>query len=115
MIDISILSVGNYHQFISTFQDDFNPSILDNWIAVDESVAPGKSVQFVLGYEEYIRNMYKIQVEGYYKDLKNLLTYEERDLQQTLRYQMKNYRILLLQRMVMLTEWNYLVKKWLEN
>jgi len=70
-------SLGNYHQFISTFQDDFNPSILDNWIAVDESVSPGKSVQFVLGYEEYIRNMYKIQIEGYYKDLKNLLTYEE--------------------------------------
>ena len=71
-------SVGNYHQFISTFQDDFNPAILDNWIAADESVAPGKSVQVVLGYEEYIRNIYKVQVEGYYKDLKNLLTYEEK-------------------------------------
>ena len=70
-------SVGNYHQFISTFQDDFNPSILDNWIATDTSVSPGKSIQVVLGYEEYIKNMYKIQVEGYYKDLKNLLTYEE--------------------------------------
>ena len=71
-------SVGNYHQFISTFQDDFNPAILDKWIAADESVAPGKSVQVVLGNEEYIRNIYKIQVEGYYKDLKNLLTYEEK-------------------------------------
>ena len=71
-------SVGNYHQFISTFQDDFNPSILDNWIAADTSVSPGKSMQVVLGYEEYIKNMYKIQVEGYYKDLKNLLTYEEK-------------------------------------
>jgi hypothetical protein len=71
-------SVGNYHQFISTFQDDFNPSILDNWIAADTSVSPGKSMQVVFGYEEYIKNMYKIQVEGYYKDLKNLLTYEEK-------------------------------------
>ena len=71
-------SVGNYHQFISTFQDDFNPSILDNWIAADTSVSPGKYMQVVLGYEEYIKNMYKIQVEGYYKDLKNLLTYEEK-------------------------------------
>ena len=71
-------SVGNYHQFISTFQDDFNPSILDNWIAADTSVSPGKSMQVVLGYEEYIKNMYKIQIEGYYKDLKNLLTYEEK-------------------------------------
>ena len=72
------LSVGNYHQFICTFQDDFNPSILDQWIAVDLSVAPGKSTQFVLGYEEYIRNTYKVQVEGYYKDIKNLLTFEEK-------------------------------------
>tara|TARA_B100001250_G_scaffold414108_1_gene450709 strand:+ start:4498 stop:6846 length:2349 start_codon:yes stop_codon:yes gene_type:complete len=71
------LSVGNYHQFISTFQDDFNPPILDNWIAADTSVSPGKSKQIVLGYEEYFKNTYKIQVEGYYKDLKNLLTYEE--------------------------------------
>ena len=72
------LSVGNYHQFICTFQDDFNPSILDQWIAVDLSVAPGKSTQFVLGYEEYIRNTYKVQIEGYYKDIKNLLTFEEK-------------------------------------
>ena len=72
------LSVGNYHQFICTFQDDFNPTILDQWIAVDLSVAPGKSTQFVLGYEEYIRNTYKVQIEGYYKDIKNLLTFEEK-------------------------------------
>ena len=72
------VSVGNYHQFICTFQDDFNPTILDQWIAVDSSVAPGKSTQFVLGYEEYIRNTYKVQIEGYYKDIKNLLTFEEK-------------------------------------
>ena len=71
-------SVGNYHQFISTFQDDFNAPILDNWIAVDSTVNPGKSVQVVLGYEEYFRNIYKLQIEAYYKDLKNLLTYEEK-------------------------------------
>tara|TARA_B100000686_G_scaffold318275_1_gene367860 strand:- start:77332 stop:79683 length:2352 start_codon:yes stop_codon:yes gene_type:complete len=72
------ISVGNYHQFICTFQDDFYPTILDQWIAVDRSVAPGKSTQFVLGYEEYIRNIYKVQIEGYYKDIKNLLTFEEK-------------------------------------
>jgi len=71
------VSMGNYHQFISTFQDDFYPTILDNWIAVDESVAPGKSSQIVVGYEEYFKNTYKLQIEGYYKDLENLLTYEE--------------------------------------
>lgn len=71
------LSVGNYHQFIATFQDDYNPSILDQWIAVDNTVAPAKSSQIVLGYEEYIKDSYKLQVEGYYKDIKNLFTFEE--------------------------------------
>ena len=70
-------SLGNYHQFIATFQDDYNPTILDQWIAVDNSVAPAKSSQIVLGYEEYINDLYKIQVEGYYKDIKNLFTFEE--------------------------------------
>ena len=70
-------SLGNYHQFIATFQDDYNPTILDQWIAGDNSVAPAKSSQIVLGYEEYINDLYKLQVEGYYKDIKNLFTFEE--------------------------------------
>ena len=70
-------SLGNYHQFIATFQDDYNPTILDQWIAVDNTVAPAKSSQIVLGYEEYIKDLYKLQVEGYYKDIKNLFTFEE--------------------------------------
>ena len=70
-------SIGNYHQFIATFQDDYNPNILDQWIAVDNSVSPAKSSQIVLGYEEYIKDLFKIQVEGYYKDIKNLFTFEE--------------------------------------
>ena len=70
-------SLGNYHQFIATFQDDYNPTILDQWIAVDNSIAPAKSSQIVLGYEEYLNNLYKLQFEGYYKDIKNLFTFEE--------------------------------------
>ena len=70
-------SLGNYHQFIATFQDDYNPTILDQWIAVDNSIAPAKSSQIVLGYEEYLNNLYKFQIEGYYKDIKNLFTFEE--------------------------------------
>ena len=62
---------------MATFQDDYNPNILDQWIAVDKTVSPGKSTQFVLGYEEYIKDIYKLQVEGYYKDIENLFTYEE--------------------------------------
>ena len=70
-------AVGNYHQFIETIQDDFNPPILDNWLAVDESVEPASAMQIVFGYEEYFRDVYRVQIETYYKDIKNMLTYEE--------------------------------------
>lgn len=70
-------ALGNYHQFIVTMQDDFNPTVLDTWMAVDESVEPAAAQQVVLGYEEYIRNAYRIQVEGYAKWIQNTLTYVE--------------------------------------
>ena len=51
-------SLGNYNQFMFTFQDDFNPPLLDAWIAIDESVESGKAEHIVLGYEQYM-NDYK--------------------------------------------------------
>ena len=69
-------SVGNYNQFMFTFQDDFNPPLLDAWVAIDESVNAGKAEHIVLGYEKYVSN-YKFQVEGYYKNIYNMLTFED--------------------------------------
>ena len=69
-------SIGNYDQFMFTFQDDFNPPLLDAWIAIDESVNAGKAEHLVLGYEKYISD-YKFQVEGYYKNIYNMLTFED--------------------------------------
>ncbi len=71
-------AVGNYHQFISTFQDDFNAQILDNWFAVDETGEPSRANQVVLGYEQFIGSGLKLQVEGYYKSITDMLTYEEK-------------------------------------
>ncbi|MFQ6614019.1 MAG: carboxypeptidase-like regulatory domain-containing protein, partial [Fidelibacterota bacterium] len=70
-------ALGNYHQFIETVQDDFNPSMLDNWMAIDNSVKPATSRQVVLGLEQYFRNRYKLQIETYYKNLYNMLTFED--------------------------------------
>jgi len=70
-------SIGNYDQFMFTFQDDFNPPLLDAWIAIDESVNAGKAEHVVLGYEKYISD-YKFQVEGYYKNIYNMLTFEDK-------------------------------------
>ena len=70
-------AVGNYHQFISTFQDDFSAQILDSWFAVDENGEPSRATQAVLGYEQFIGRGLKIQLEGYYKYITDMLTYEE--------------------------------------
>ncbi|MFC1483876.1 carboxypeptidase-like regulatory domain-containing protein [Candidatus Neomarinimicrobiota bacterium] len=70
-------AVGYYHQFLETVQDDFNPAIIDQWFAVDETVAPATAVQAVLGYEEYFGE-YRFQFEGYAKLLDNLLTFVDR-------------------------------------
>ena len=70
------MSLGNYNQFIFTFQDDYNPPLLDAWVAIDESVEAGKAEHFVLGYEMY-ENNFKFQIEGYYKNIYNMLTFED--------------------------------------
>ncbi len=70
-------ALGNYHQFIETVQDDYNPTVLDNWLAVDRSVRPASSQQIVFGYEQYIGSRWHIQIETYAKTIQNMLTYEE--------------------------------------
>ena len=71
------LAAGFYHQFMATVQDDYNPTILDNWVAVDGSIDPGSSSQWVAGYESYFGGRYRFQAEVYYKSLDNLLTFRE--------------------------------------
>ena len=71
-------SSGNYNQYILTFQDDFNPPLLDSWVSIDTSVKAGGSNHFNLGYEHNNSNGFKFQAELYYKTIDNLLTYEEK-------------------------------------
>ena len=70
-------AVGLYHQYVETIQDDFNPTLLDQWFAIDASLDPASSIQYILGYEEYFGGKYRIQIEGYYKTLENMLTFVE--------------------------------------
>ena len=68
-------SIGQYHQFIATAQDDYNPSFIDAWLAADQSINPGSSQQITLGFEEYFDNDIFFQVETYYKKLNNMITF----------------------------------------
>ena len=68
-------SLGQYHQFIATAQDDYNPSFVDAWLAADKSIDPWCSRQITIGYEEYFDNDIFFQVESYYKQLNNMITF----------------------------------------
>jgi len=70
-------SLGLYHQFMETIQDDFSPKIMDAWFAVDYSVTPASAVQVTAGYEEYFGAAWRVQVEAYYKTMNNMLTFVE--------------------------------------
>ena len=70
-------SLGKYYQFIETFQDDYNPPVLDSWFAVDKTVKPASSNHYIAGYERYFSGSYRFQLDGYYKNIYNMLTFEE--------------------------------------
>jgi hypothetical protein len=69
---------GIYRQFIFTVQDEYNPSLINSWFAIDETVKAGRSFHCILGYEREFWGTTKLQVELYYKSLRNMLTYRER-------------------------------------
>ncbi|GAB4338709.1 MAG: TonB-dependent receptor [Calditrichia bacterium] len=70
-------STGLYHQFIHTVQDEFNPTLINNWFAIDETVPVARSIHLIAGYERRLWGTTYIQVEGYYKTLDNMLVYKE--------------------------------------
>ena len=49
-----------------------------NWFAVDEKGEPSRANQIVLGYEQFIGRGLKVQIEGFYKNITDMLTYEEK-------------------------------------
>ncbi len=68
---------GVYRQFIFTVQDEFNPTLINNWFAIDKTVPAGSSLHNIIGYERELWSTTSLQVEFYYKTLDNMLTYRE--------------------------------------
>ncbi len=71
------LATGIYHQFASTIQDDFNPSIINQWFAASEALPPAQAFHCIAGYELLLGNDYRIQIEGYYKKIDNMPSFSE--------------------------------------
>ncbi len=65
-------SAGIYHQYLKLATNDIIP-IFDIWLPDDTSQAPEKCYQYVLGVSTVPFEGYTFDVEGYYKDMKNLV------------------------------------------
>jgi hypothetical protein len=70
-------STGIYRQFIFTVRDEFSPTIINDWFAIDNTVPAGKSIHYILGYERELWSTTNLQIEAYYKTMDNMLTYRE--------------------------------------
>ena len=57
-----------------------NPTIglpTDLWVPVTDRVAPEYSNQIALGYAQTLKKGIQFSIEGYYKDMENLIAYKE--------------------------------------
>ena len=70
-------ATGLYRQFIFTVQDEYNPTFINSWFAIDKTVPTGHSIHNIIGYERELWSTTTLQIELYYKTLDNMLTYRE--------------------------------------
>lgn len=70
-------ATGIFRQFIFTVQDEYNPTISNDWFSIDETVPAGNSLHFIAGYEKELWSTTFLQAEVFYKTLDNMLTYRE--------------------------------------
>jgi outer membrane receptor protein involved in Fe transport len=67
---------GRYYQYLSLLsQGEF--SAFDLWFPIDKDVPPGKSDHFILGYKTELFGEWGLDIEGYYKDMDNLVEYRQ--------------------------------------
>ena len=67
-------SYGRYHQFLNLVQQE-GMSFADMWFPVDETFEPGKADHYILGFNYDNKSTFSINVEGYYKNYKNIAEY----------------------------------------
>jgi hypothetical protein len=67
-------STGIYHQYTNRIPRLFFVSI---WTTADEYIQGSQSTHFVLGYQREIASKLELEVEAYYKDYKNLYSYNQ--------------------------------------
>jgi outer membrane receptor protein involved in Fe transport len=69
------VSYGRYHQYLSQLSAD-ESSPLDLWFPIDKSVEPGRADHYIFGYKSEWFGQLGFELEGYYKDYRNLQEYK---------------------------------------
>lgn len=67
---------GVYHQYINLITVESFSYSTDMWLPVDETVAPGRAVHTSGGFTYTSDAGWELDVEGYYKDLDNLVEFQ---------------------------------------
>lgn len=67
-------STGIFHQYANRIPRLFFVSI---WTTADQYVSGSTSKHFILGYERALGERFQLEIEGYYKDYKDLYTYNQ--------------------------------------
>ena len=71
-------SWGHYYQFINHItNEDVLEGTRDFWMVADDYLKPGFATHYILG-AEYQTDDYLFAIEGYYKDLENLVEFNQR-------------------------------------
>jgi hypothetical protein len=66
------------HQYIFMLSNTIAVSPTDKWKLVDEHIKPMAGEQYSLGFfSEFKKHMYEFSVEGYYKNVRNLVEYKD--------------------------------------
>ena len=62
---------GRYYQFLTSM--DAGDSPMGLWFPIDESVEPGSSDHYILGYKTQVAEDFALDIEGFYKTYDNLV------------------------------------------
>lgn len=70
-------SFNNMYQYIHTLSNTTTVSPIDTWKLSDGNIKPQRATQYALGlYKNFEDNMYEFSVEGYYKDMEDVLDFK---------------------------------------
>lgn len=71
-------SYNRNYQYIHRISNSISPAPTDIWKLSDSYILPERSDQWSLGYYRHIAGQqYEVSVEGYYKDLQNVIAYKD--------------------------------------